>query len=63
MFVAVGAVTLSPVGIVAGPLAVGLFVESASLLPTELNPPTDGVLGDDTGSDTLEEPGGPGEDE
>jgi predicted PurR-regulated permease PerM len=33
-----GALTLGPIGLVAGPLAVGLFVESASLLSTELNP-------------------------
>jgi len=32
-----GALTLGPIGLVAGPLAVGLFVESASLLSTELN--------------------------
>jgi len=33
-----GVLTLGPIGIVAGPLAVGLFVESASLLSAELNP-------------------------
>ncbi|WP_049985650.1 AI-2E family transporter [Halobellus rufus] len=32
-----GVLTLGPIGIVAGPLAVGLFVESAALLSTELN--------------------------
>jgi len=32
-----GALTLGPIGIVAGPLAVGLFVESAALLSSELN--------------------------
>lgn len=34
-----GVLTLGPIGVVAGPLAVGLFVEAASLLSAELNPP------------------------
>ncbi|ELZ30837.1 permease [Halogeometricum pallidum JCM 14848] len=33
-----GALTLGAVGVVAGPLVVGLFVETASLLSTELHP-------------------------
>ncbi|WP_256288468.1 AI-2E family transporter [Halobellus inordinatus] len=32
-----GVLTIGPIGVVAGPLAVGLFVESAALLSTELN--------------------------
>jgi hypothetical protein len=30
--------TLEPIGVVAGPLVVGLFVESAALLSSELHP-------------------------
>lgn len=37
-----GVLTLGPIGVVAGPLAVGLFVEVATLLSAELNPPAVG---------------------
>jgi len=47
-----GALTLGPIGVVAGPLAVGLFAELASLLSAELNssPPHD--LANDAVDDT-----------
>lgn len=37
-----GVLTLGPIGVVAGPLAIGLFVETATLLATELNPSPSG---------------------
>jgi predicted PurR-regulated permease PerM len=48
-----GALTLGPIGVVAGPLAVGLFIEVATLLSTELNPPADDAADDppDPGAD------------
>ncbi|MFD1685091.1 AI-2E family transporter [Halobellus litoreus] len=52
-----GVLTLGPIGVVAGPLAVGLFVESAALLSAELHPegretPTDRTAdADDENSD------------
>lgn len=43
-----GVLTLSPIGVVAGPLAIGLFVEVATLLSAELNPPTGGLAADES---------------
>ena len=48
-----GVLTLGPIGVVAGPLAVGLFVETASLLSAELNPPPP-----ESGADTDADPPG-----
>lgn len=47
-----GVLTLGPIGVVAGPLAIGLFVETATLLSTELNssPPDPADRGDPTDS-------------
>ncbi|MFC6874041.1 AI-2E family transporter [Halobellus marinus] len=42
-----GVLTLGPIGVVAGPLAVGLFVESATLLSRELHPGESAALADD----------------
>ncbi|WP_311170251.1 AI-2E family transporter [Halobellus ordinarius] len=42
-----GVLTLGPIGVVAGPLAVGLFVESATLLSRELHPGESASLADD----------------
>jgi predicted PurR-regulated permease PerM len=46
-----GVLTLGPIGVVAGPLAVGLFVEVASLLSAELNssPHDDGPSSESSG--------------
>jgi predicted PurR-regulated permease PerM len=58
-----GVLTLGPIGVVAGPLAVGLFVEAASLLSAELNPPPPEGLTGDTDADRTPPEGpedGPG---
>ncbi|MFD1598404.1 AI-2E family transporter [Halobellus rarus] len=51
-----GVLTLGPIGVVAGPLVVGLFVESAALLSSELHPAGSGPGpsvgdGEETGND------------
>lgn len=53
-----GVLTLGPIGVVAGPLAAGLFVEVASLLSAELNPPSPGGGPEDAAVAPPEEPGG-----
>jgi predicted PurR-regulated permease PerM len=58
-----GVLTLGPIGVVAGPLAVGLFVEVASLLSAELNPtalddtPADAESTTDPDTPSSSEPG------
>ena len=54
-----GVLTLGPIGVVAGPLAVGLFVEIATLLSAELNPPADGFAADDPPDSDAADSGDP----
>ena len=57
-----GVLTLGPIGVVAGPLAIGLFVEAASLLSAELNPPAPGDDGSALTVDTDAAPSDNSED-